>query len=218
MKPVRLFFEKVDRAKYISHLDITRCLSRAFARSGIPVWYTEGFNPRIYMSFALPLSLGYEGLCEFFDIRLLDDAFPMEKVVEMINPVLPEGIRVLRAAAPVSKPEAITGADYAIRLYCENPQQMAEKFRAFAAMETISVVKKTKKVEKEMDIKPLFQLLSLEPEDDILRLTLRNTAGITLNISPSLVMQAFEQHMGAQADDYRVTRTAIYRADGTLFE
>ena len=59
MKLVRIFFEKRDRARYISHLDITRCLSRAFARTDIPVWYTEGFNPRIYMTFALPLSLGY---------------------------------------------------------------------------------------------------------------------------------------------------------------
>lgn len=48
---VRLFFTKLDRAKYISHLDMNRCMSRALKRSGLPVWYTGGFNPHMYLTF-----------------------------------------------------------------------------------------------------------------------------------------------------------------------
>ena len=47
LRLIRVFFEKRDRAKYISHLDLTRCMTRAFARTDIPVWFTEGFNPHV---------------------------------------------------------------------------------------------------------------------------------------------------------------------------
>ena len=57
MIDVRTVFEKKGRAKYISHLDLNRFMMRAFRRSGLPIWYTEGFNPHPYATFALALSL-----------------------------------------------------------------------------------------------------------------------------------------------------------------
>ena len=67
---VRAFYRKEGRIKYISHLDMNRCISRDLKRSGLPVWHTLGFNSHIYLTFALPLSLGYESLCDSFDFRL----------------------------------------------------------------------------------------------------------------------------------------------------
>ena len=67
---VRLFFTKLDRAKYISHLDMNRCMSRALKRSGLPVWYTGGFNPHMYLTFPLPLSLGCESVYECVDLKM----------------------------------------------------------------------------------------------------------------------------------------------------
>ena len=73
MREVRLVFSKTDRCKYISHLDINRCMSRALSRAEIPLWFTEGFNPHPYMSFSLPLSLGVESLCESVDLRIVGE-------------------------------------------------------------------------------------------------------------------------------------------------
>ena len=61
--------------RFISHLDMTRFMSRTIRRAELPVWYTEGFNPHLYMTFALPLSLGFESDYEVVDIRLLDDNY-----------------------------------------------------------------------------------------------------------------------------------------------
>ena len=61
MKTVRVWFRKTGAACYISHLDLTHCMARALHRSRIPLWYTQGFNPRAHMVFALPLPLGMEG-------------------------------------------------------------------------------------------------------------------------------------------------------------
>ena len=61
MKSTRIWFHKFGTAKYISHLDLNRCVARAFHKAKLPMWYTEGFNPHAFVTFALPLSLGVEG-------------------------------------------------------------------------------------------------------------------------------------------------------------
>ena len=70
MQNVRVFFEKTGMTKYISHLDLMRCMTRAIKRAAIPAWYTEGFNPHLFITFALPLTLGVESLCESMDIPI----------------------------------------------------------------------------------------------------------------------------------------------------
>ena len=47
----RVFYKKQGRAKYISHLDLVRCISRALKRSKLPVWHTLGFHPHVYLTF-----------------------------------------------------------------------------------------------------------------------------------------------------------------------
>ena len=59
MKNVRVFFEKHGPCKYISHLDTNRVMLRAIGKSRLDIWYTEGFNRHAYITFALPLSLGF---------------------------------------------------------------------------------------------------------------------------------------------------------------
>ena len=64
MRCVRIWFKKMGMSRYVSHLDLMRAMTRAIRRANLPLWYTEGFNPHPYMTFALPLSLGMESLCE----------------------------------------------------------------------------------------------------------------------------------------------------------
>ncbi|MEG1686974.1 MAG: TIGR03936 family radical SAM-associated protein [Angelakisella sp.] len=214
---VRLFFTKRDRAKYISHLDITRCFARALARTTLPVWYTEGFNPRIYMSFPLPIPLGYQSSCESMEVKLNEDDFPLEEVTAQLNAVLPEGIRILRTALPVEKPDAIALADYCICMATPQPEVLQAAFTAFAAQESIAVVKKTKKGEKQLDLRPLFTVGGVESSEGAVTLRLRLAAGITLNISPALLLEAFSDYLGYPVEDVAVERLAILTADGAVW-
>ena len=86
--------------KFVSHLDMNRFLSRIIAKAKIPVWYTEGFNQHIYMNFALPLSLGYEGYYEMVDIRLTDDDYSLENCLEALKNVAVADIEFVSAAEP----------------------------------------------------------------------------------------------------------------------
>ena len=72
LRNVRIFYEKKGRMKFVSHLDMNRFMSRLIAKAKIPVWFTEGFNQHAYMNFAVPLSLGYVGLYEVVDVKIIE--------------------------------------------------------------------------------------------------------------------------------------------------
>lgn len=214
MKTVRVLFEKKDRAKYISHLDLTRCITRAFARTDIPAWFTEGFNPHLYLTFALPLPLGVEGAGETFDFRLCEDDFPLERVGERLNAALPPDLRVLKCAEAVMKPEAIALADYKVEIFDPaGAAALSGDWESFLACPSIMAEKKTKHKTREVDLKPLISELSREEKGDCLTLTLRLPAGAALNLNPSLPLSVFWGHRGREAEYVRVLRAAILTKD-----
>lgn len=215
MRKIRVFFTKTGRAKYISHLDSNRCWQRSIKRSGLPVWYTEGFNPHMYLTFPLPLSLGYESLCECVDLRLLEDISDAE-VVEKLNDSLPMDIRVSRCAEPVMDQKEIALADYDIVLRCDNGEELSAQLASYFAQEQILVLKKTKKGQKEMDLKPHFSVLSQAVCEDGVALTLRCTTGIETNVNPSLLLENFPAY--EQVKGCSTCRTHVYTKDLKEFE
>lgn len=219
MIPTRVFYKKTGRSKYISHLDMSRLVARALKKSGLPVWYTEGFNPHIYTTFALPLSLGYESLCESFDMKLMEQTEP-GIIIERLNACLPEGIEVFDAAPPKMKPNVIKWADYRIELYFDNHDSstVADKIREFLYLEKITTLKKTKKSNVEIDLKPHFQLLDLKTSNESVIIELRMAAGNQLNINPSLLIGAFCDWARIEYDYISTLRTRIITEDMLDFE
>lgn len=212
METVRVFFRKTGRLKYISHLDIIRCISRVFNRCDLPIWFTQGFNPHPYLTFALPLSLGFDSCCESFDFRLTEPV-DFETVCEKMNALLPSDLQVIRAATPVMKPEAICWADYSLSFFDEELADLYASLSRFVESEHIEVTKKTKRGEKTIDLKETLQVLSLTQEADHCELSLRLPAGGTLNVSPLLLTGAFFAEWGREPYWMKMERTAILDKD-----
>lgn len=202
----RIFFSKTDRAKYISHLDLYGVVQRSIKRAKLPVWYTEGYNPRMYVQFMLPLSLGQEGLREAADFRLLKD-IPHEEVTERLNNALPQDIRVVETSVPVKKNTDIASAEYEITADIDNA-----KFLEFTNQETIMTEKKTKRGVSEIDLKPC--ILRVEAGEKIL---LKLPAGNEFNINPQLVLSAYEKFSSEKIKKQRIVRTKMFCADGSDF-
>lgn len=182
---VRLFFTKLDRAKYISHLDMNRCMSRALKRSGLPVWYTGGFNPHMYLTFPLPLSLGCESVYECVDLKMTQKV-DFDTIAQKVNACLLPDIQVFAAGEQKMDQKEIAWADYEI---CFDAQDgLKEQLESFFNQDEIKVIKKTKKGEKEIDLKPHFSLLSMEEKDGFLTAMMRFATGIELNINPTLLL------------------------------
>ena len=221
MKNARVFFEKNGACKYISHLDLNRVMLRAVGKSRLDIWHTEGFHQHAYITFALPLSLGFASTCESMDFRLLDDHADMSAIPAQLNACLPDGIRVSRCAEAQDKPADIDSAVYAVRMEPMNADDISDKelyskLNDFLAQPQIITEKKTKKGKKDIDLKAYILDCDLSDADGV-GMTLRLPAGSSLNINPSLIVTAFEAYCGAElhAD---ITRTAILTKEGRPFE
>ena len=215
---VRAFYKKFDRAKYISHLDLYRTIQRSFQRAKLPIWYTQGFNPHIYLNFALPIALGYEGVNESFDFRLTAD-IPFDEVKERLNAAMPVGIEVIEVITPVRKPNDIERADYELLISSPDAgtEVLFEKLQNFLGKEVIETVKRTKKGPKTVDLKPMIFKYDIS-HDEKVKLNITLPAGISLNINPTLLTDAFATDSGIEIDYNSIKRLKIICTDKTEFK
>lgn len=190
MREVRLRFSKTGQAKYISHLDTNRVFSRAFARAKINLWYTQGFNPRPYMSFSLPLSLGVESYCENVDIRIIDDLTD-EEIKIRVNDALPLGIRIIDVYDDFMDCHDIVYSDYVYKFEFKDNELALEKIKAVLESDAIMAQKKAKqgkrRVLKETDIKQFIVKYNISIRDDNIILNIRLLAGPDKNLNPTLL-------------------------------
>lgn len=196
----RAFFSKMGRAKYISHLDLSSVIIRAMKRTKLPIWQTEGYNPRTYVTFMLPLSLGQEGEHEAMDFRMLEDV-PADEIRDRLNAALPTDIRVTEVTVPKDKNTDITAARYRIESSAD-----PDKLRALCEKEQINIEKRTKKGSAIVDLKQL--MTDVELDGNVLRVTF--PAGTTFNINPSLLFEAYAAEYSEKVKRLRIVRTNIY--------
>ncbi len=212
LKTVRLLFTKTGRAKYTSHLDINRMMTRAVRRAGIPLWYTEGFNRHPYLTFASPLSLGFESLGEIMEIRLLED-MPFAEVTARMNAALPEGFHVRETFEAVHKVRDLQLAGYYMDIALP-----AETVTALLAQSEILVEKRTKKkTMKTIDIRPAFREAVVTATDKGCRVVVQLPVSSENTVNPTLLIAALGAKTG-QAPSFSVTRTGLYLADGKDFK
>lgn len=212
----RVFYTKTGRLKYISHLDVNRLMQRALKRSGLPVWYSEGFNPHIYITFALPLALGLESLYEVMDFRLTQE-IPFEQIAERIDASLPDDMKVLSVSKPAGKPHDIASALFELRLNSSDPPALYKNWEKFLWQETILVEKKSKKGIKTIDIRPNINVQQAEVLPDGVRIKLLLPAGPEKNISPFLVLDAFEQFTQTVIEYSNLCKIDVFTKDGSQF-
>lgn len=215
MQNIRIFFTKRDRAKFISHLDMTRLFQRAVRRSGITMWYTEGFHPHLYMTFALPLSLGIESDCESVDMRLVDEV-PFDEVKAKLNSVLPPSIEVVNVSEPKHKANLINSSEYSVKLF--NLSDKKAQFRAFLEQDEILLLKKGKAGERLVNVKPFIYGFDISESENDLVCTLKLASGNTNTLNPAQLINLFAQYENVNCEGAFILRTKIFTENGDLFE
>ena len=101
MHRVRIRFSRGQEVKFISHLDIMRLWQRALHRAGIPLAYSEGFNPHPRISLAAPLAIGVTSETELMDVfcarwvsphhftSALNQQLPVSIEIQQVYPIAP---------------------------------------------------------------------------------------------------------------------------------
>ncbi len=200
---IRARFAKFNECAYISHLDLQRVMSRALRQSGVPAWYSNGFNPHIYMTFALPLSLTHETACDAVDFK--SEQTPQKEWIDLVNNCLPNGIKVYSVYIASSKPSEIGYACYDLST---RGDEAAFKLaiKEYNDAGKVEVTKKTKRSEKLIDLKEYVPQLDYNEESKTAHIKL--PAG-ELTIGPALLVDYLEAFEMMNKGDISVMRTSI---------
>ena len=113
MAKIRLRFSKGGPLRFIGHLDFLKVFQQTIARAKLPVAYSQGFNPHMQLSFALPLPLGMTSVCDYADLTL-ESEMPEDEVISRLNAHAPGGLK-LTGAREFEGPGAaalVMAADY----------------------------------------------------------------------------------------------------------
>lgn len=196
---VRIKFGKYGVMKFIGHLDMMRYFQKAIRRADIPIHFTSGYSPHMIMSFASPLGVGITSVGEYFDIEADDEGPSSKEAVKRLNEVMVEGIIVYsyRQIPDEKKSKAmsqVAAADYELslrdlKLFLPGWE---DRIADFYHRASITVLKKTKKSEKVMDIKPL--IYDFRVKEGVV--FLKTAAGSAENLKPELLFEAFAESEG----------------------
>ena len=215
-KTLRVKFTKVGKLQYISHLDLLRTMQTALRRAKVKMMYSEGFNPHMKITFALPLSIGIESVCEYMDIKT-DESVTPEYVKENLSKNLPTDMKVIDVYEPQSKLTDIKYAEYEVYLDYGKESEDAAMFASGIFSGELVVTKRTKKGEKEVDISPMIKSVISSYADGITILKMKLCADSENYLNPFYLTSALDKEVGSEAFSRRVVRTNTYFEDGTIF-
>lgn len=195
-------FTKESDIKFISHLDLMRTIQRIVRRAELPVEYSKGFNPHMALAIAQPLSVGVYSEGDYMDLNLEED-MSVEEVKEKLNEFSARGIKFLEASkSPVIHnvkrlPPAMAlldAANYTIKIKYNDISKTLEEVNALMAKKEIVTIKKTKKGEKEADIKPFIKDFKCWTKDDYLIVNTTISCGSRENLSADLLANVIKQN------------------------
>lgn len=214
-------FEKSERVRHIGHLDIQRAVQRGLRRSGLPVAYSNGFNPHIQVSFASALSTGACGKREIMDVKMAAEVSEAE-FLEKMNAAMPPEMQLRAARAVEDRHPAMMASlragMYEIRLRDgEQAKLLIPLIGPMMAQETIPVNRKTKSGIREVDMKPL--IFALRGEDQVIYATLMLTE--KESCKPAMILEGLKRAAGMPEETevrHLVIRTQLLgeRPDGSL--
>lgn len=189
-------FTKESHIKFISHLDVMRTIQKIFRRTELPVKYSKGFNPHMILSIAQPLSVGVYSIGEYLDIEFTEEVSEKE-ALKKFNKCAPSGIKALKVVKVRENEEgkkkvpqamaAIDAAKYTIKIKYTDTSSLEEDIKKMNEEETWEILKKSKKGEKIVDIKPMIKKIKYDIKDDVLTIDTTVECGSRGNLSSDLL-------------------------------
>ena len=209
----RLKFKKVGNLQYISHLDLQRTFNRVIKRSGIPVWYTKGFNPHMKLVFSSPLSIGTESVCEYLDLSMQGE-ISCEEIMERLNKELTDELSIVDAYIANRNFSEIAWADYSCEIFTEGASEdMAASAEKMFKTSPYYMVKSTKSGDKEIDIVPLIKNINISYNGGLIKIKARLSATSTNFLNPQMLITAMKDRFDILSKNPAVEWYTVMRED-----
>ena len=207
---VRLKFKKEGPIRFVGHLDMMRTFQKMFSRAGIPIAYSEGFNPHQVFSFASALAVGVTSESEYMDVKLTEEV-AMDALLEAINEKAPVGIVFLDGVEIMSKETSamasVVAATYKIEIL--KPMITEDMVTAMMTQDTLIIRKKNKKGKiNDFDLRP--GIINIVLKEQNLIMTIAN--GSHFNVKPEMVLEKLlaMNDVSYERGDFRFHRVEIY--------
>jgi len=211
---LRITFALNGAMRYASVLDHGRTWERMLGRAGIPLAYTQGYNPHPRIQFAGGFPVGYSSACECVDILLMQELAP-EDLLHRLLPQCPRGIELLACQTVPIKARSLQASMQAAtyRVTCEtavSPDQVQQAIDHLLQEESVPATRVKKGREVTYDLRPLVydvKLLAGDPSKLVLQMDLK--CGAQGSGRPEQVLKA----LGIPYDGIWIHRAAIQWAD-----
>lgn len=201
---IRIKFSRHGAPVWLAHLDVMHIFERGLRRAGLDLLYSQGYNPRPQLVFALPLGVGLEADEEILDAYLMTRPEETD-LLGRLNDAMPEGIRILEARIDDAQIGKHLMADVAAARYRFDVEGLGSKVEALLQQETLVVSKFSKGKYRDLDIQPLW--LGVHSDADHVEVLVK--AGSHENLRPDLILDA-AQLTEAQLESTVIVREALY--------
>jgi len=211
-----LTFQKGEALRHLGHLDLQRAMQRALRRSGLPVRYSQGFNPHMLTSFASALSVGVSSDEEILEVAL-DQPLDADDCLACLNAVLPQALRATKAVLVEDAHPALMGllkqAGYTAWLPGADAIVLCAAAESFLAEDEVVALRKSKRKEAMVNIRPMVHALGVTGEEGGVRLDMRLSLEETATLKPDLLIVTLWERAGLLREDMpapRLRRTGLF--------
>ncbi len=194
-------YTKEANVKFISHLDLMRTIQKNIRRAELPMEYSKGFNPHMTMSIAQPLAVGVYSDGEYMDLVFAEEMNEKE-IIDRLNSVSSSGIKFKEATKiPYVEGEKkvpqgmalIDAARYTAKVPYENIENLENEVNELLNKSDWKTIKKSKKGEKEVDIKAMIKEFKFWIKDDYLIINMVINSGSREHLAPELVVKYIQE-------------------------
>jgi len=164
---IRVTYAKRGELRYTGHLDLQRVWERTLRRSGLPIVFSQGFNPLPRLQLASALPLGIESSCEVMDFWLAEK-MELLHITSQLNAVLPLGLELMDLHETELKGPALEtqlrSAEYRVTFRDAVDNKQLEK-KVKEILNTGSLARERRG--KTYDLRPLIEGLRVEPDGSL---------------------------------------------------
>jgi radical SAM-linked protein len=162
---LRLRYAKRGRLRFTSTRDFQRALERALRRTGVPMAYSQGFNPHPRISYTNAAPTGTASEAEYVELAVTSVLDP-EAVRAALDEALPPGLDVLEVVE-VRAPdfaERLQASVWVIELPGVDHATAATAVTTFLAADLVEVQRLTKSGMRTFDARQPVLRLDLRPD------------------------------------------------------
>jgi len=202
-------FTKESEIKFIAHLDLMRTIQKGVRRSGLPAQYSRGFNPHMAVSIAQPVSVGVYSSGEYMDLILVEEVDEQE-ILEKLNATTAKGINFLEVTKIVEEintkklPQGMALIDacrYTIKINYKDTKVLDEELKSLLEEADWTTIKKSKKGEREVDIKALVYEFEFSIKGEELTINALIQSGSREHLSADLLISYIKERTSNAHED-----------------